>query len=242
MKQKHSVFLISLLSVFLFLSLIAGGCTSGNEGSTFLPVSPTTTPNATVTPEPGTGDVSGIVTDAGAGSGIDGVTVAINGVTVTTGNGGEYLLQNLSTGTFELTATADGYVPYSHDVTIVDDQVTIHDFTMTRRTLSGTVTLSGNPVEGAEVEMDGMTTTTDVDGMYQFDGVSTGTRQVLCSIPNFISGTHAVEIIDSAPNVRDFTWSWQNEIVASGSFTGYRHSMVVDRNDAPHIVYRDGTD
>lgn len=78
------------------------------------------------------GTLTGTVTEAGSGSPIAGADISVGGIasTVTLGDG-TYLIDDVLTGTWNVSCTKDGYNPASATVTIVEDQTTTQDFQMT---------------------------------------------------------------------------------------------------------------
>ncbi len=80
----------------------------------------------------GPGSVSGILTDAGSGAALAGVTVGYpGGVTITDGTGA-YQVSGLPAGNHDLTFAATGYVTATRNVAIVADQTTQVDVSLTQ--------------------------------------------------------------------------------------------------------------
>ena len=64
---------------------------------------------APTTPPPGLANLYGKVTDAATGHPISGVLVSLNGLTVYTDAGGNYILEDLEPGEYLLQFSKDGY-------------------------------------------------------------------------------------------------------------------------------------
>jgi len=67
------------------------------------------------------GDVSGVVTATGTGKALEGATIEIGGKTATTTAGGLYLIENVTSGLKELTATLNGYDAYAGSCRVSED-------------------------------------------------------------------------------------------------------------------------
>ncbi len=74
-------------------------------------------------------------------------------------------------------------------------------------TLTGTVTeaASNNPVEGATINIGSLTTTSAIDGTYNFPAVLTGTWMVNCSKTGFNPANTAVTILEDQTTTQDFS-------------------------------------
>lgn len=146
----------------------------------------------------GTGDIVGDVTvDGVARPGVavilreDGTTVE---TFVTDADGGFEFL-NLEPGTYTLSTTIEGAVCNEVTATVAADQVTEADLpcaTPTTGTVTGRVTVNGAGELGVPVLLrQGIvtlaTTTTDVEGNFQFAGVSPGARSVQIQPPTGVS-------------------------------------------------------
>jgi hypothetical protein len=91
-----------------------------------------TTPNVDFSLVQLTGTIGGIVTDAITGQSIENATVtAEGGYTATTDSGGHYSLPDLPVGTYNVTASAAGYLNASQTVDVLENQTTAGvDFTL----------------------------------------------------------------------------------------------------------------
>jgi N-acetylneuraminic acid mutarotase len=142
-------------------------------------------PSCTAQP---TGTLTGTVTDSTNGNPIAGATVHASGpidVSTTTGVDGSYSL-TLVVGTYDVTASAFGYVSETVNGVVINDGVTTtQDFALAPApsgSLSGTVTDNqNNPIANATVTILGTPippATTDANGNYSFPSVPNGTYDV----------------------------------------------------------------
>ncbi|MCK4353476.1 carboxypeptidase regulatory-like domain-containing protein [candidate division WOR-3 bacterium] len=83
---------------------------------------------------PGLGSVAGTVTDAGTSLPIQDAVVGVEGTGLsdTTDVNGEYQVNNIEVGVYDVSCTATGYLPRTeHNVTVLINDTTIVDFAMT---------------------------------------------------------------------------------------------------------------
>jgi hypothetical protein len=81
--------------------------------------------------EPAYGTLAGIVTDASNSAPIEGATITVGSLSTTTGIDGTYNLPGILIGTWNANCTAVGYNPASASITIIEDQTTTQDFSLT---------------------------------------------------------------------------------------------------------------
>jgi len=172
---------------------------------------PTDTPMPTPTPVP---SLSGRVTDAATGQGIEGAMIEVSqsGVTgwdycAATGPDGRYALYELPVGDYRVRTTAPGYareywdnVTSSSEASLVTVSASVTtkdiDFVLTEGgSISGHVYQSDGitPIVGAEVrvcpskyqEDDGFWATTDDEGAYKIEGLSLGSFKVEARVPGY---------------------------------------------------------
>ena len=88
--------------------------------------------------------------------------------------------------------------------------------------LSGTVTASGQPVEGAEVSVENtaMLTTTDAAGNYSFPYIAIGARIVSASKLGYTMVSHAVTITENNNTIQNFSLSLLALVTVSGRVVG----------------------
>ena len=154
------------------------------------------------------GTLDGTVTDAGTALPIVGATIEVTDAgnpvaSGTTDDTGFYSIPDIAAGTYDVAASAFGYVSLQVvGISIADDVITTQDFALTAlptHILEGTVTDAGtgDPIEGATVEITGTPippATTDSSGFYSFPAVPEGTYDVTASMTCFLSQTATVEI------------------------------------------------
>ncbi|MGW4469951.1 S8 family serine peptidase [Nonomuraea sp. NPDC004354] len=124
-------------------------------------------------PREGLGGLKGTITAEGAP--VAGATVAVTGPlsrTVTTGQDGAYTLPRLVPGEYRITVTKFGYGEATATATVVAEQSTTTDVTLTptaSAVVSGTVTTAGTPEPGAAVAARGtpVSAVTDASGRYR---------------------------------------------------------------------------
>jgi protocatechuate 3,4-dioxygenase beta subunit len=189
------------------------GVTSGDFSFYFDSVEVTTTDKS---PQPSTGTVEGTVTDD-SGSSIAGATVEFvtsdtgtTAASVTTGSAGGYSVE-IATGTYDVTADADGYNPQSKSVTVETGTQSV-GFSLTPEqttgTVEGTVTDdSGSSIAGATVEFVASdtgtsvaSTTTDNSGRYSVE-IATGTYDVTADADGYNSQTKSVTVETGSQSV-----------------------------------------
>ena len=100
-----------ILPTILGLALAAGACSSDSSKNTD-PVGPP--------PAPATGTISGRVTNATTGTGIEGATITTQPATTTTSTDaqGSFNIPNVAVGTYSITASRNGYTSASTSTTV----------------------------------------------------------------------------------------------------------------------------
>jgi len=83
-------------------------------------------------PPSATGTVAGRVTDAVTGHGIAQATVSVEGedLFATTNGNGDYTIQDVPKGTYNVIASADDYLSRTKEATVTEDQTTVVDFAL----------------------------------------------------------------------------------------------------------------
>ena len=194
-----------------------------------------------------TGSISGVVTND-TGDTLMGVLVRASDGGSTWGFGnadftdmsGAYSIDDLSPGTYEVTAQRFGYVAMTAMVDVVDGQNTVADFVLsapTFGTVAGTVTdaATTTPLENARVRVTGMggffggffgpSAMTDATGAYSIDDVRTGDRDVSFRKNGYFSQSAMVTVTDGATTTADAAL----DPLAFGTVTG----VVTDGAGAP---------
>jgi hypothetical protein len=188
---------------------------------------PATTLRAII-PEP----VSGTVSDQ-AGDPVPGATVTVSGNgrpdrTAVTDDDGRYLIDDNPPGSYTVAVTPpDGYTGGgpAQGVTVTTGVVPGPvDFTVTRRpSLSGTITGPDGPAVGVTVTVhnDGrtLTTVTDGDGRYEFDGLTDAPTEVSVTPPAGYLAPQAREFDDLAQDRTGVDFTLTRAGTISGAVT-----------------------
>jgi len=157
------------------------------------------------------GTITGIVTDTDDGSAVAGATVSDGTRTVLTDAVGQYTISDLPPGTYEVTASKEGYESSSLTVTVLEGNTAEANLSLIRIIVPGTITGivtdtdDGSAVAGATVSDGTRTTTTDATGRYIIASVSPGTYQVTASKSGYESLTSTVTIVAGATAVTNFS-------------------------------------
>jgi len=137
-------------------------------------------------PPPGLANLYGKVTDAVTGNAIPGVLVTLDGVQAYTDSGGNYGFTNIDPRSYHVTLQKEGYEVSSKDITIHegDNPLNIQMVPIVvppgEATLHGVVTdaVTGDPIAGVKVTIDGTTAYTNAGGEYGFTGLPPGSYVV----------------------------------------------------------------
>jgi subtilisin family serine protease len=128
------------------------------------------------------GTLEGVVTNGSTGRTIEGATVSVAGPmnrSTNTDEQGRYSMR-LSTGSYQLTASAFGYQTATHGLTVSQGQTTALDLILTpmpNSRVSGRITSNGSAMSGATVTIEETPiapATTDSQGNYSFATVPHG--------------------------------------------------------------------
>jgi N-acetylneuraminic acid mutarotase len=167
-------------------------------------------PTCTAAPS---GTLEGTVTDASTGNPISGAQVSVSplGASTVTDANGHYSL-TLPVGTYDVTASAFGYVSQTaNGVVVTDGGTTTQDFalqTAPSHSLSGTVSdASNNPLAGATVTILGTPippATTDANGHYSFASVPDGAYDVRAEAGR-CNESQTQHVVISSDTTLDFT-------------------------------------
>lgn len=167
-------------------------------------------------------DLTGTVTNTLGGGAESGVLVTITGTgqTATTNGSGVYSIPNVPKGAaVALTATKSGYNTYSSTANLASGDAT-KNFTVARRTVSGTVTstLDGSPVSGVSVFITSISrsTTTDGAGNYSLIDVPDGSYTIEATKTGYVSYSSAITV--SGDLAKSFTFETVTQTV-SGTVT-----------------------
>ena len=169
------------------VALIVAGAVAGS-------CDPLDSPYFEIISVPGTGDILGVVTVDGVARAGAVVILTLDGTTLDTfvsDEEGSYAFLNLDPDDYLVSTTIPGATCPEVDVTVEADEVTEADLvctTPTNGTVQGQVTVNGAGEPGVSVALlQGIavlaTTTTDLDGRYQFSNATPGPRVVEIDAP-----------------------------------------------------------
>ena len=181
------------------------------------------------------GSITGLVTDAEDGSPIAGATVSGGTRTVLTDVVGQYTINDVPPGSYQIVASKEGYESSSSTVTVLSESVIVVNFSLNEVILSGSITGSvtdaedGSPIAGATVSGGTRTVTTDASGEYTIADVPAGTYEVTVSKSGYESASLMVTVVEGTTTVTDFSL---NGIVIHGCITG----TVTDAEEGSPIV------
>jgi len=187
------------------------------------------------------GIITGTVTDAEDGSRIAGATVTAGTRITTTDASGEYTIGDLLPGTYEVTASKEGYESSSLMVTVSERNTAVADLSLTRIIIPGTITGTvtdaddGSRIAGATVTDGTRTTTTDAAGEYVVADVAPGSYEVTAGKGGYESSSLMVTVSEGDTAVADLSLTW---IIVPGTIAG----TVTDADDGSRIAGATVTD
>ncbi len=149
------------------------------------------------------GIVKGLITSNITGEQISGVIVKIGTLQAESDLEGQYELSDVPTGSKEITATIMGFQDYTGTVEVNENQVTFNDIKMTPLLTGGYVSGkvldedTGDPIEGAVVSINSISTKSDSEGVYLLTGIPAGLQTILAKKDGFeiYSGTIQVDSV-----------------------------------------------
>lgn len=147
------------------------------------------------------GNVSGYVLDANTHLPIEGVNVVSGTYTSATNSVGYYQISDVPTGTYNITASKNGYQSTSKTATVIAGQTIQLNFSLTPLPTTGEITgvviddSTGNPIEGANVTTNGYYDTTDSNGNYHISNVPPGTYTVTASKNGYESNSETDVVV-----------------------------------------------
>jgi hypothetical protein len=163
----------------------------------------------TVASPPISGVLSGVVTNLLTGAPIPGATVRLDGFAATTDAAGAYSISGVPPGSYQVEASAPGFIAQTQPVVI---QATVgSQLSFALRPLPGALTgvvrslVTGAPLPGATVRLNGFTAITDAAGAYSIADIPPGSYQVEASAPGFIAQTQPVTIQSTTTSRLDFS-------------------------------------
>ena len=157
-----------------------------------------------------TGIITGTVTNSYTGAAIPGATVTVGSITTTTDNSGSYTVE-VASGTYTVTASADGYNAGSINLAVATGTTVSGNLALTPVSappgkITGTVTdsVSRAAIPGATVTAGGITATTDFSGSYAIE-ISSGTYTVTAIAGGYNSSSTDVTVTPGATATAYFT-------------------------------------
>ncbi len=135
--------------------------------------------------------------EAGDPAGLPGVDVTIDGVTVTTDNTGLAWFNDYQSGTYYYTASKDGYITESGSITIINTTASTNVIlTPNAFDMFFWCSESGNPMglSDVEVTIDGVTITSDFDGLAVFENYEPGTYNYTATKEGYTTESGTVTI------------------------------------------------
>jgi thermitase len=189
------------------------------------------------------GAITGHVTDIEDGSAISGARVSDGTRTVLTDAIGMYTIDGVSPGSYQVTASKEGYESLSSTVDVLSGTTAVADFSLNEVIIPGSITGSvidaedGLPMEGAAVTDGTRMATTDASGEYTIADVPLGSYEVTASKEGYESLSLTVDVTSGTMAVADFSL---NEVIVPGSIIG----SVIDAEDGlpiAGVAVTDGT-
>jgi thermitase len=181
------------------------------------------------------GAITGTVTDAEDGSSIVGATVSDGTRTVVTDAAGQYTIDDVPPGSYQVVASKEGYQSSSLTATVLAGNTTVANLCLNEIVVTGSITGSvtdaqnGVPIAGATVTDGTRATTTDATGKYTIADLPAGTYQVTAGKSGYHISSLTVTVVSGGTAVANIAL---NEIILPGSITG----SVTDAEDGSPIV------
>ena len=157
------------------------------------------------------GAITGQVTDAEDGSAISGAQVSDGIRTSLTDAAGMYTIDDVSPGSYQVTASKEGYDSSSLTVTVLSGSSAVANLSLTQVIVPGSITglvtdaEDGSPIVGATVSDGTRMTTTDATGKYNIANVPPGTSQVTASKEGYVSVTLTATVVSGGTAVMNFS-------------------------------------
>jgi len=157
------------------------------------------------------GSITGSVTGAEDGSPIAGATVTDGTGTTTTDASGKYTIADVPAGSYEVTASKEGYHSSSLTVTVLTGNSAVANLSLTEVIVPGSITGSvtdaedGSPIAGATVTDGTGTATTDASGKYTIADVPAGSYEVTASKEGYVNVTLTAAVVAGETAVVNFS-------------------------------------
>ena len=141
--------------------------------------------------------VSFIATVSGDPSGVAGADVTIGEETVSTDATGEAVFEGLAAGTYQYSASLTGYPDVTGEVVIESSDVTENIVFTAGQTVTLTVNDGANVLEGASIEIDGQTLSTNDQGQAQVS-LTDGNYDYTVSLDGYLGISGSVTVAGAA--------------------------------------------
>ena len=157
------------------------------------------------------GSITGSVTNVKDGSPIVGAAVSDGTRTATTDATGKYTIADVPPGSYQVTASKEGYQTSSLTVSVLQATTAVANFSLSQIILPGSITGSvtnvkdGSPIVGAAVTDGTMTVLTDATGKYTIIDVPVGIYQVVASKEGYESLTSIATVVSGGTAIMNFS-------------------------------------
>jgi len=164
------------------------------------------------------GSITGSVTDAKDGSPLVGATVTDGTRTVVTDATGQYTINDVPAGSYEVAASKEGYETSSLTVDVLSATTAVANFSLSQVIIPGSITGSvtdakdGAPIVGATVSDGTKTTTTDASGIYTVANLPPGGYEITASKEGYESLTSSVTVLSGATSVMNFSLNQKSPV------------------------------
>lgn len=164
-------------------------------------------------PPPGSGAIAGKVTNVSTGGALSGATVSYSGGSATSDASGNYRLNNVASGTYNVTAARTGYLSRTLSATVTSGNTTTLNLPIaTAGILAGKVTNSGGAaIAGATVKITGgkiattKTLTTNSTGNYSSSWIPIGSYSITVTATGVTGQTKSATVTTGATTTVNFT-------------------------------------
>ena len=157
------------------------------------------------------GSITGSVTDGEDGSPLVGAAVSDGTRTVLTDATGQYIINDVPPGSYQVVASKEGYQSSSWTVSVLQGAIAVANLSLSQIIVPGSITGSvtdakdGLPIVGATVSDGTRTATTDTSGKYTIADVPPGSYQVIASKEGCESLTVSVTVVSGGTAVMNFS-------------------------------------
>jgi len=157
------------------------------------------------------GSITGSVTDGEDGSPLVGAAVSDGTRTVLTDATGQYIINDVPPGSYQVVAGKEGYQSSSWTVSVLQGAIAVANLSLSQIIVPGSITGSvtdakdGLPIVGATVSDGTRTATTDTSGKYTIADVPPGSYQVIASKEGCESLTVSVTVVSGGTAVMNFS-------------------------------------